>query len=536
MEDNKLFGTDDIDIIASGRSDSKERKEESADSFDVRDIDRELEENGSLAAQNSAPRPARRPTAARRVPSHPSAARKPSAPQRPSEAPTQTVPSVEQTDEDATGNERTRVMTAAEQDVIISERRPSAPARKAKSAAPAKAGTEKPARAARPAKPPVKASEEKPGRSGREHSEEDQVKVKDKGGIFSTFSKTIVYIVAVIGVSILLSVVGIKFANDCFAFVKDDYETTVVINTGASISEVADVLKSSNVISQPLAFRLYAGFKYRNSNLEFAEGIYTLNSNMNYDQIIYTIKAGKAPARKTVKLTFPEGMTVDEIIDVLVENNIGTREGYVDAINNYAYDYPFMTELSKIELSSDRKYRLEGYLYPDTYEFYTDSTEVAVVDKFLNNFSSLFGEAEFSRCKELGYNMDEVMTIASIVQKESKFASEFYTTASVFYNRLGSKSFPKLESDATVQYCLAEHAEHITAELRNTDSKYNTYLYNGLPPSAICNPGIDAITAALYPEETGYYFFYAGSDGYNIFSKTLSEHQSVIAREQNKTK
>ena len=270
-------------------------------------------------------------------------------------------------------------------------------------------------------------------------------------------------------------------------------------------------------------------YKYHSSDLEFEGGDYVLNSNLNYDQIIAKIRKDKTPVREIVTISFPEGSTVDDIINTLVEKGIGTREGYVDAINNYDYDYKFIERLKKEKLSDKRKYRLEGYLFPDTYEFYTDSNEVAIIDRFLSNFEKMFTEAEYSRLNELDYSLDEIITVASIVQKESKYASEFYTTASVFFNRLKSSDFPKLESDATVQYCLKEHAEKITAELRATDSEYNTYLYNGLPPSAICNPGIDAIIAALYPEETGYYYFYAGEDGFNIFSKTYSEHLKVVA-------
>ncbi|MPN08280.1 hypothetical protein SDC9_155562 [bioreactor metagenome] len=225
-------------------------------------------------------------------------------------------------------------------------------------------------------------------------------------------------------------------------------------------------------------------------------------------------------------------MTVDEIIDMLVSNGIGTREKYIDAIQNYDYKYTFMDNIDFASLSSDRKYRLEGYLYPDTYQFYSDSGEVAVIDKFLSNFEGKFTQAKYDRIKELGMTLDQVITLASIIQKEAKFYSEFANVSSVFHNRLNSSAFPKLESDATIQYLLPEHKEVLTHDDTLINHPYNTYQINGLPPGAICNPGLEAINAALDPANTNYYYFLAATDGTTVFAKTLAEQNENIRKKK----
>lgn len=375
---------------------------------------------------------------------------------------------------------------------------------------------------------PKKAEGAKPEK--RKAVTEDEKKQIQKS-IRSTAVRALIYIAFVIGVSTVLSILAINWANDVFALVKEENIIQVEIPANATVSEVSKILGENDLIEYPFVFRMYVGYKYRKADLTFREGTYELNSTLNYDQMISTIRYKKT--REIVTITIPEGYTVNEIIDLFVSKGIGTKEGYVEAINNFPYEYKFMEVLKTLPLSDQRIYRLEGYLFPDTYDFYTDSSEVAILDKMLSTFDQRFDDAYYGRCTELGLNLDQVITLASIVQGEGKLAADFYPIAGVFYNRLRNASqYPKFESDATIQYCIQEHKEDLTQQDLNIDSPYNTYLYPGLTPGAICNPGWEAIQAALYPESHDYYFFHADTDGSTLFAKTYQQHQSNIASVQ----
>jgi len=345
----------------------------------------------------------------------------------------------------------------------------------------------------------------------------------------STLVLALIYIGVVVSISALLSFFGIRWANDVFALVKDEVVATVTIPENATIAEVASILDDCGLIEYPSVFRMYIGFKNRDADppLAFKAGEYELKSTLNYDQIVSMIKNRRS--RTIVTITIPEGYTVDEIINLFTSQGIGTREGFVDAINNFPYDYTFMEKLNAIELSPNRRYRLEGYLFPNTYEFYTDSKEIAIVDKMLAAFEAHFEKDYYVRLDELKMNLDEVITLASIVQMEGKFNSDFYPVAGVFHNRLKSRDRKKLESDATVQYCLGEHKEDLTYADLELDNPYNTHIYEGLPPSAISNPGWEAIQAALYPEENKYYYFVSDTDGSMIFASTHAQHLNNAA-------
>ena len=240
-----------------------------------------------------------------------------------------------------------------------------------------------------------------------------------------------------------------------------------------------------------------------------------------------------------MRVTVPEGYTVDQIIELLVSKGIGEREKYVEAINEYPYKHEFVRALEELGYPETRKYRLEGYLYPDTYDFYQDDEEYLVINKFLNNFQQKFWSSYKSVYAEdieaLGFTFDDVITLASMVQAEAKYASDFEAISYVFHNRLKhSDTFPKLESDATIQYVLSERKEDLTGADLAVDSPYNTYLYEGLPPGAICNPGIDAITTAIYPAppttESGQtinaYFFVSNKKGTTYYAVTSAEHEA----------
>ncbi len=350
-----------------------------------------------------------------------------------------------------------------------------------------------------------------------------------KNDIRSTLSIALIYMAVVVGISAILSFCAIRWGNDIFALVKDEVVATVTIPENATISEVSKILKENGLIEYPSIFRIYINFKNRDSDppLAFKAGEYEIKSTLNYDQIVSMIKDRKT--RSIVTITIPEGYTVDQIIDLFASYGMGTREGFLYAINEFDYDYTFMDYFDKITLSEQRKYRLEGYLFPDTYEFYTDSGEVAIVDKLLAAFEAHFEEGYYERLDELGMNLDQVVTLASIVQKEGKFNSDFYPISGVFHNRLKSNTLKRLQSDATVQYCLNEHKEELTYADLEIENPYNTYRIQGLPPSAISNPGWEAIQAALYPETHRHYYFVSDTDGSTVFADSEPQHLKNVA-------
>ncbi len=384
---------------------------------------------------------------------------------------------------------------------------------------------QKAAGAALPVKKPVKAktsvrSEKKNAKKKGTQGEGKEEKLS----LGATAMIALIYIGVVVGISAILSFCGIRWANDVFALVKEEVVATVTIPEDATVSEVSKILKEKGLIEYPGVFRMYINFKNRDADppLAFKAGEYEIRSTLNYDQIVSLIKDRKS--RRIVTITIPEGYTVDDIIHLFTSQGIGTREGFVEAINHFEYSYDFMEKLGEIELSADRKYRLEGYLFPDTYEFYTDSSEVAIVDKLLAAFDARFEKDYYARLEEIGMNLDQLVTLASIVQKEGKFNSDFYPIAGVFFNRLNSNTLKRLQSDATVQYCLEERKEELTYADLEVENPYNTYRNEGLPPSAIANPGWEAIQATLYPETHSHYFFISDTDGSTIFADTEPQH------------
>lgn len=363
--------------------------------------------------------------------------------------------------------------------------------------------------------------------------------------IFTMLGKGSLYFVFVIALSVILSYYVITMGNDVFAFVKDDEVVTITIGAEDDASDIARALHREDVIKYPSLFKLYNSYKNRNAKAkqEFVPDTYEVARNLNYDELIAMFEKS-APVRDIVKITFPEGITADEMIEIFLENGIGTREGFVNAVKSsliYDMTYPFLLELQEQEKAGfrdGRKYALEGYLYPDTYEFYTDTAEIDAVSKLLKTFNVRFEKEYYARCEELELSLDEVVTIASIVQMETKYSSEYPVVSSLYHNRLNNPTrFPRLQCDSTYLYAFPDRREGLTlTEMKESTSPYSTYSQDGLPPSAICNPSLDAIIAALYPngaDSSGkphtYYYMVARPNGYHYFASTDAEHSANIA-------
>jgi UPF0755 protein len=327
--------------------------------------------------------------------------------------------------------------------------------------------------------------------------------------------------------SILVSAALILLANDAFALVSPVKTETVTIPEQANTEDISRILYEKGLIRFPFAYRLYAGL--RSFGEDYLSGEFTLADSMSYDELRYALSPKKG-TRLQQKITIPEGRTTDEIIEIFVSMGIGTKEGFREVIQNggnFGYDF-----LDDIPCASERTYRLDGYLFPDTYFVYSDSSETEIIQKLLSGFDKKFDGALRAEAAMRGYTVDEVLRIASIVEREAYYRSDMPRIASVFLNRLKSKNFPFLESDATVKYVklLSGDTEAPTAEdLDALESPYNTYKTKGLPPGAICSPGYDAILSVIRPAETDYFYFLSAKDKTTVFSKTYAEHLRAVA-------
>ena len=223
-----------------------------------------------------------------------------------------------------------------------------------------------------------------------------------------------------------------------------------------------------------------------------------------------------------VRVTFPEGSTVSQIAVLLEQNGVCSAADFMSEADNplnlegFAFSIPNPQE---------RAFLLEGYLFPDTYEFYRNESAASAIKRFLKNTQAKLTDEVAQRCEELGYTVDEILTLASIVQEEAGDPAEMGKVSSVIHNRLSSKSYPKLQCDVATFY-LRDYVKPYKTEqeYEALTELYNTYNCYGLPAGPITNSGMDAVNAALYPEDTDYYFFVTDTDGAYYYAETWAEH------------
>lgn len=225
--------------------------------------------------------------------------------------------------------------------------------------------------------------------------------------------------------------------------------------------------------------------------------------------------------QKTVRITFPEGSTFAQMAEKLEDNGVCTVQELMGVVNSYDYSkFPLVAAIPEDE---NRCFRLEGYLFPDTYDFLTNSDPEDVLGKMIRNTENRITDAYRARAKELGYTMDEVLTIASLIQGEAGNPQEIGKVSSILHNRL--KAGMKLEVDASINYVEKWIKPFIGGDINRYNSYYNTYKCAALPSGPICNPGIDWIKAALYPEDTDYLYFVNDANGNYYYASTYEEHQ-----------
>ena len=295
---------------------------------------------------------------------------------------------------------------------------------------------------------------------------------------------------------------------------EDDKEVIKVeLPLGSSVKGISEQLAQQGVIKTPLVFRIYS--KLEKINGKYKAGIYYLDTGMSVKEIAEILQHGKG-YNEVVRFTIPEGYEVRMIIDKFEELGIGDKDRFHEIIDNYSYDYDFLENISENAIP------LEGYLFPDTYEIFKNAKEEDIIRKMLDRFNSVFTDEYRERTAELNMTINDVITLASIIEREAKADKERKIVSSVFHNRL--KINMLLGSCATIQYILKERKEALQTKDLEVESLYNTYKHPGLPPGPIASPGKKSIEAALYPDDTDYLYFVAEKDGTHYFSKTLDEH------------
>ena len=348
--------------------------------------------------------------------------------------------------------------------------------------------------------------------------------------------------------AVLLSIVvvalvmtgAVRYVLSHFVYPVDPDDNTpiqVEIPSGSSASRIASILyrargeEEPGLIVSTASFKVYVDFTGRANSLR--AGTYVLSRNMTIPEIVNILCAGNE-ARRVTRFTIPEGYTAAEIAQALFEAGMledqeqflalckdGTllSGGYLDPLLN----------------ASDRRFALEGYQFPDTYEVYEDAAAADILKKMLNRFAVIFTEEDANRARELNMTTDQVMTLASMIEKEADAAEDFPRVSAVFHNRL--KQGMALESCATLSYALGVKKYTFTEEELSTVSPYNTYRNKGLPVGPICNPGRAAIEAALYPSEeymsAGFLFFCNMNPKQTnrlVFSRTYEEHRQNVVK------
>ncbi len=346
----------------------------------------------------------------------------------------------------------------------------------------------------------------------------------------------LMYATFVICVSIILACFGWMAFCDVAAINKADISAEVTLPKDiftpgeneegdeimiADIDYVADSLHSAGIIDFPFLFKLFA--QVSSADEKLSPGTYALSTSLDYRALVKTMQAGSA-AQIVTKITFPEGYTMADIFSMLAAKDICSEDDLYEAAAEYNYSYSFLGDMEKGDAA-----RLEGFLFPDTYEFYQGEQAASSINKFLTNFHYKLTADMLNQAENLGMSFREIVIVASMIEKETSGSVEDRANiASVIYNRLASEM--PLQIDATVLYDYPDHEGAPTLDMINTDSPHNTHTRAGLPESAISNPGLLSLQAALKPADTDYYFYALDeATGEHRFFTNYNDHAAFVA-------
>lgn len=355
----------------------------------------------------------------------------------------------------------------------------------------------------------------------------------------------LIYFAFVVSISIILACVGWMAASDVLALNKEPVTATVTLDKAefkdvtisytdaegnakersghqVSVGYVAKQLKDAGIIKYKGLFELYCSVSHAKTKID--PGTYELSTNYDYRALVKKMQVGSG-AMVTTKVTIPEGYTMEQIFHKLEDENVCSYDDLMDAAANYSYNYSFIDQ----SMQGDAK-RLEGFLFPDTYEFYQGMQASSAINKFLENFHDRLTAEMLEKADERGMTMQEVVTVASMIEKEAANDDERAMIAAVIYNRI--EAGMPLQIDSTIMYVLPEHKDVLTVEDTKIDSPYNTYQNKGLPPTPIANPGLASIKATLSPASTqALYYALDAESGTHKFFTNYGEFQAFVAKQ-----
>ena len=306
-------------------------------------------------------------------------------------------------------------------------------------------------------------------------------------------------------------------------------EVAIEIPMGSGVSSISQILEESGIIKSGQVFKYYAKFK---NESQFQAGAYNLTKAMTLDEIIESLKTGKVYREPIFTVTVPEGLTLEQIADIIEKKTSYTAQEFMAKITDRSFIDMMMAEypnlLTEAILADNIRYALEGYLYPATYSFYEENPSLEfIIEEMISSMNTIVMEFK-AGYEERGMSVHEFVTFASLLEEEATAHTDRETIASVFYNRL-EIDMP-LQTDPTVLYALGEHKNRVLYADLEVDNPYNTYKNPGLTPGPIAGAGKSSLEATINPSDTDYLYFLADKEGNNHFSKTYEEHLSKVAK------
>lgn len=327
--------------------------------------------------------------------------------------------------------------------------------------------------------------------------------------------------VILIAVIIIAATAGGIYMGSLNKAYQPDSDRMVIVEVpqGSSTSSIAKILEDKDIIKSASKFKVKS--KLSGNDGKYLAGVYELNASMTPEEIMRKLMSGE---QEQTKLTIPEGYTLSQVAQTVEKAGICTADEFLNETQNGDFDYRFM------EYAGSGEKRLEGFLYPETYFIPKGMSAHDVVDLMLRQFDSIFTDECYTRAAELGLTPRDIVTVASMIQRETRVEAEGAKVASVIYNRLAIGM--KLQIDATVQYALGAQKDRLTYSDLKIDSPYNTYVVEGLPAGPICQPHESAIQAALYPETTEYLFYVLKPDGSGQHNFAATDTEFETYRQQ----
>lgn len=300
--------------------------------------------------------------------------------------------------------------------------------------------------------------------------------------------------------------------------------SSISIPMGTATQAIGSILAEEGIIKDSQRFKWYS--KIHGYNGELQAGDYLLSPSMSMGEIMNLMKEGFAKASRFV---IQEGLTIKQVAESLEKSELTTVDDFLHEVEHGNFNYKFM------EFLPNGPSRLEGFLMPNTYDIPVGSGAHSIINVMLAQFDKVYKDEYYSRATELGYDLNQIITIASMIERETRVEAERKIVGSVIYNRL--KISQALQIDATVQYALGEWKERLTFKDLEIESPYNTYRVPGLPIGPICSPGENSIIAALYPDTTDYYYYvldaslngsHRFSNDYKTFLKNRDDYLRAV--------